>query len=767
MRWKSRKKTGIAAALLAGALLLALAFMMEKAGLALAEEGVAESVLEIYTVEDYLQFVASVNSGNTYSGEYVNLYADLDFTGVTGELICGSEEDSDIHFEGTFDGNGHHLKNMVLEAETTAGLFRNLEGVVCNLELEGGSVTGETCGSIAATLNLGGYIVNCASSAQIYGNTLDGIVGQNNSAIYNCCWTSDEGHAGAEELNQGLGGLGGSYGVDGWYFWEETEDGPSLTQKQADTITSMKIIVTVALQSTTLQAYYSETESAWCFALPAGCSGQEQRVSVIFASGDTLSLESGAEGADVSFAHDQIEYTVRFLETSSVPVLMLDLSGGADIAYLNADKENMASGSFTLLDADGTVLSEGVLERIRGRGNDSWRAAKKSYGLKFSEAQDLLGIGSSQNYVLLAGYRDNSLAAYKVTYDLAKEIGMDYAPESEFVHLYVEGEYLGMYLLTGKIEVGESRFDLKDLEEETQNVNSRDLETYEIETWYDDDSYAARTWYNLAESPEDVTGGYILEMDNVDYDSTDSNFVSERLLRFVLSNITSASKEEVDYIAEFWQDFEDALFSEDGYNEKGKYYTEYIDLESFADQWLIYELNMENSVYSSVYFYKDSDETGDGLLHAVWEWDAEHSLVGSRDYTWSWFASLPSPQRYGYWKQLYSHEGFAEMVYKEWTEKFLPAIEKALGEGDDTDSDGIRSLDAYLENYAADAELDESRWTGRDFEKKIGIIRAIYTERKDFLTKALSLYNSGYSYFYEEDSVFYGVTEDGEAVALP
>lgn len=764
---RNEKRIAVAAAFFAGALLLVLLLVMKNAGSVIAEENAGGLVLEIYTVDDYLDFVSSVNSGNTYKGEYVELCADLDFAGVTGELICGSEEDSEIHFEGTFDGNGHHLKNMVLEGTSTAGLFRNLEGVVCNLEVEGGSVTGELCGAIASTLSLGGYIVNCASSAEIFGSTTDGIVGQNNSQLYNCCWTLAQEQADAETLNQGLGGLGGSYGADAWYFWEATDDGPSLTQRQADTIDSMEIVISIDLQRTTLQGYYSETEDAWCFVLPAGYAQQGLSIDVTFASGDTLTQEYGGDGAALSFSHDTIEYSVEILETSEVSVLMLDLSDGADISWLNEDKQNTASGTFLLLGSDGTILSEGALSRIKGRGNDSWRAAKKSYGLKFTEEQDLLGIGSSQNYVLLAGYRDNSLAVYKVTHDLIQEIGMDYAPESEFVHLYVEGEYLGMYLLAGKIEVGAERFDLKDLEAETQKVNSKDLETYEMETWYDEDSYAARTWYNLRNSPEDVTGGYILEMDNVDYDPTDSNFVSERLIRFVLSNITAASREEVDYIAEFWQDFEDALFSEDGYNEKGKYYTEYIDLESFADQWLLYELNMENSVNSSVYFYKDSDETGDGLLHAVWEWDAEHSLVASRDYTWSWFASQSSLQPEGYWMQLYSHEDFAEMVYQEWTEKFLPAIEKALGESENEDTDGIHPLDWYLAAYAADAEIDESRWTGRNFEKKVETIRTIYTARKDFLTRALSLYDSGYSYFYEEDGVFYGVTEEGKAVALP
>lgn len=33
-------------------------------------------------------------------------------------------------------------------------------------------------------------------------------------------------------------------------------------------------------------------------------------------------------------------------------------------------------------------------------------------------------------------------------YDLANETGLDYSPESRFVDLYANGEYLGTYQLT-------------------------------------------------------------------------------------------------------------------------------------------------------------------------------------------------------------------------------------------------------------------------------------------------------------------------------
>lgn len=79
--------------------------------------------------------------------------------------------------------------------------------------------------------------------------------------------------------------------------------------------------------------------------------------------------------------------------------------------------------------------------------------------------------------------------------------------------------------------------------------------------------------------------------------------------------------------------FEDALYAADGYNEKGKYYTEYMDITSFADQWLFYELNTEISMSSSIYYYKQSEVDGDGLLHACYPWDMEHALRSTNHVT--------------------------------------------------------------------------------------------------------------------------------------
>ncbi len=84
----------------------------------------------IYTVEDFLAFAAAVNAGESiqeWENEegWVNLRADLDFTGVetwtpVGNAVApwGSSYNPVVTeghaFTGKFEGNAHHIKNLVL-----------------------------------------------------------------------------------------------------------------------------------------------------------------------------------------------------------------------------------------------------------------------------------------------------------------------------------------------------------------------------------------------------------------------------------------------------------------------------------------------------------------------------------------------------------------------------------------------------------------------------------------------------------------------------
>lgn len=704
-------------------------------------------ILDIYTEEDFTAFADSVNQGETYDGKYVNLYADLDYAKMPESLMVGQEEDSAFQFAGVFDGNGHTIEHLKIEAEGKAGLFRVLRGTVCNLYIKSGTVSGSYAGGIAGVLEDSAFVLNCGSEAAVNGETADGVTGYVEGTALNCAGSMTE--VAADQLNQGtwiLNGIRGSERIDAWYLWTEEDGKVVLTQEEAAVPEVIAAKLGTGEEAVTVNAYYSLTEESWCLAVPAGAEAEKMEVTVSYSDGSAEVLYWNKGQEMVTAERDGFSAEIRVRETGSMPAVIL--SSGIDHAldYVREIKTHKVNVSGILLTQDGTKTTL-PNAAFRGHGNDSWSALKKSYNLIFTEETDLCGLGASRNYALLAGYRDNSLMSYKATYDLAQAVGMDYVPDTCFVQLYVDGEYMGVYFFTGRIEVGENRIDLKDMEEETESLNQKPLKEYEVQ------KSERRTWYALDQTPEDVTGGWVLERDERDYDPDEARFVSDHNLSIVLRSMPYASQKQVDYIADYWQDFEDALYADDGYNEKGGYYTDYIDLESFVDQWIFMELNSENSVSSSVYFYKDSDERGDGKLHALYLWDMEHSLSRGGASRTSWFGTKYNDPE-NYWSHFYVHTDFAEMVEKEWNEKFLPAIQAFLQE------DGM--LNQYETTYRQDDELNHSLWDRSNMEEKTEKIRYIYSERSDFLTKAFALWEKGYIGFDEDEDGLRGITKDLE-----
>lgn len=97
---------------------------------------------------------------------------------------------------------------------------------------------------------------------------------------------------------------------------------------------------------------------------------------------------------------------------------------------------------------------------IRGRGNSSWWMPQKGYKLEFSKKQSLLGMPKDKDWALVANYADKSLMKNYLMYHLSGKIGSYYAPRCEYVELFLNKEYLGVYLLTETIKKSKDRVNL-------------------------------------------------------------------------------------------------------------------------------------------------------------------------------------------------------------------------------------------------------------------------------------------------------------------
>ncbi|MGN1111680.1 MAG: CotH kinase family protein, partial [Acutalibacteraceae bacterium] len=149
---------------------------------------------------------------------------------------------------------------------------------------------------------------------------------------------------------------------------------------------------------------------------------------------------------------DGKDYTAYVMQSSSIASMFITTQSGSMDA-VNADKthETAESGQMLLVDSEGAVSYDGALDSIKGRGNTTWRLDKKPYNIKLPKKASLLGMKASKKWCLLANAQEHSMLRNRVAYDLADEVGLDFSPESRFLDLYANGEYLGSYQLSEKV----------------------------------------------------------------------------------------------------------------------------------------------------------------------------------------------------------------------------------------------------------------------------------------------------------------------------
>ena len=121
----------------------------------------------------------------------------------------------------------------------------------------------------------------------------------------------------------------------------------------------------------------------------------------------------------------------------------------------------------SMVSADGCSIYSGELKQIKARGNSTFTYAdNKSYQIKLNTASDLLGNKEQvKTWVLLASYFDATQMHDKLMKDLATKLGLAYTASCNWVNLYYDGEYRGVYLLSEKNSVGAASVAITDMEE--------------------------------------------------------------------------------------------------------------------------------------------------------------------------------------------------------------------------------------------------------------------------------------------------------------
>ena len=345
-----------------------------------------------------------------------------------------------------------------------------------------------------------------------------------------------------------------------------------------------------------------------------------------------VTLTADGKTKDYTFYHDG-ELSSIFVSTSS------------GLSAIDRDKEARdKEAQIVVLDVDGSAeysdLTDGTASEIKSRGNATWTYLKKPYQIKLDAKTDLFGMGKSKTWILLANYTDQSMLHNALGFTLGDALELDYNIDYRFVNLYIDGKYRGLYMLCEKVQIGENRVDIADLEKATEKANpdveldGLDIRTVTSGALIENSILTSYTYCVGAESPDDITGGYLVELD-FRGDQEPCHFITENGLIYTVKSPEYVSLEEMEYIAGLFADMEEAIYSETGFNRKGIHYTEYIDMESFASVYVVQELMKNWDAYlGSMFFYKDADENGetaDIFMGPLWDLD---NTLGNINYNY-------------------------------------------------------------------------------------------------------------------------------------
>lgn len=361
----------------------------------------------------------------------------------------------------------------------------------------------------------------------------------------------------------------------------------------------------------------------------------------------TLEVTLDIKDTSSGMVYKSNRFVVSQILATGLPVMIINTADGQAITSKEVWKDARISVIGT---GDFASLEECDVE-IRGRGNSTWGYDKKPYALKFPSKTSLLGMPKHKRWVLLANTMDRTMMRNRVAYQVARQTSLAWTPRTEYVEVVLNGKHIGNYLLTEQIRIDKNRINITEMESGDN-------------------------------SGEAITGGYVYEMDfhfdNVNQWWTPQGFPSS--IKF--PDEEDITPEQLAWGKQYFNDVEAVLFGRD-FKDPQKGYAAYLDVQSFVDYWLVYEIciNHELANPGSVYLHKDRG----GLLTAgpIWDFD------------WGTFGYNASPQAKDrlfmmgaiWYRRLFEDAAFKKLAKERWQALYPKFVEV---------SKFIRSEHAYL-----------------------------------------------------------------------
>ena len=270
-------------------------------------------------------------------------------------------------------------------------------------------------------------------------------------------------------------------------------------------------------------------------------------------------------------------------QTGTLPVMYIETLNHQPIT----SKTVYIPGTYFLVDNQNPDFNIGSAEspmslEIRGRGHSSWRGVKKPYKIKLAEKTPLLGMNKNKHWALLRFY-EPTVAGMQ----LGNIMGMDWTPSTRPVEVVLNGDYLGLYLLT-----------------ETNRIDKNRLNIYEQPNWNEDENT--------------IPYGWLVEVDN--YYETNQISIRENdswNLRLTYHSPDSLSTAQRQWLVGEFQDINAAIYDKDKINST---WEQMIDVDAMARYFIIQEvLDNSDGFHGSFYLHKDRKDDARWIAGPLWD----------------------------------------------------------------------------------------------------------------------------------------------------
>ncbi|GLI01112.1 CotH kinase family protein [Phytohabitans aurantiacus] len=339
------------------------------------------------------------------------------------------------------------------------------------------------------------------------------------------------------------------------------------------------------------------TASSTAYGAPLRLTATTQLRAQAFVNG----AATGAPGTALYIARS-------FNASHDLPLVVVDAYGQGKPGREYVDAATMVFNAPASL---GSAPAIATRAGVRLRGQSSSTFEKAPYRLEFwdnaNEDADhaVLGMPADSDWVLRGPFTDKSLIRDAFVYGLGRDMGIP-APRFAFVEFYLNtdasplaaSDYQGVYMVVETIKNSKDRLDLKQLEEEDTTLPK-------------------------------IQGGYIFKFEWMAAEepilpctgpaATCWNYLE-------VEDPSPLNTQQRAWLTQHLQQFHDLMHTS-GANDPSTGYRAWIDVRSFVNQLIIYEVSREMDAYvRSAYFHKDRDTKI--FAGPLWDYDLSFGVGG-------------------------------------------------------------------------------------------------------------------------------------------